>query len=252
MADCTNPKKGATGGHFPTSDEYHKYFETTATSPKKTPEAAPRRSDRLNNRPSNNKDAKPKQSFLRRVVAAVAASMATMTASPEAAAAVATAAALPKVEAMVAKEKAIDAVVMVAEAEAKEVVLAKVAVLARKAAAEVTRKQQGHVLSATNLVMVIEMSAQMVRLTIQLKKFSARAKSHRREATTLLVQLEWLAAIRGGAAEESALTDADEAELEVKLLEAQLKAMKAKKRAEGSKDNNRSGGAATDSHHGWE
>jgi hypothetical protein len=56
----------------------------------------------------------------------------------------------------------------------------------------------------------------------------------------------------GGAAEESASTDADEAELEVKLLEAQLKAMKAKKRAEGSKDNNRSGGAATDSHHGWE
>ena len=56
----------------------------------------------------------------------------------------------------------------------------------------------------------------------------------------------------GGAAEESASTDADEAELEVKLLEARLKAIKAKKRAEGSKDNNRSGGAAADSHHGWE
>jgi hypothetical protein len=105
-----------------------------------------------------------------------------------------------KVEATAAKEKAIEAavVVVVAEAEAKEAVLAKVAVLARKAAAEVTRKQQGHVLSATNLVMVIEMSAQMVRLTIQLKKFSARAKNHRREATTLLVQLEVVGSDQGG------------------------------------------------------
>ena len=103
-----------------------------------------------------------------------------------------------KVEATAAKEKAIEAAVVVAEAEAKEAVLAKVAVLARKAAAEVTRKQQGHVLSATNLVMVIEMSAQMVRLTIQLKKFSARAKSHRREAATLLVQLEVVGSDQGG------------------------------------------------------
>ena len=34
----------------------------------------------------------------------------------------------------------------------------------------------------------------------------------------------------------------------MKLLEAQLKVARAKKRAEGSKDNNRT----TDSHHGWE
>ena len=47
----------------------------------------------------------------------------------------------------------------------------------------------------------------------------------------------------GGAAAESASTDDEEAALEVKLLEAQLRAVRARKRSEGSKDNN--------SHHGW-
>ena len=44
-------------------------------------------------------------------------------------------------------------------------------------------------------------------------------------------------------AEESASIDDEEAALEVKLLEAQLRAIRARKRSEGSKDNN--------SHHGW-
>ena len=89
-----------------------------------------------------------------------------------------------------AKAKAIEAAVVVvpAGAEAKRAVQAR-AVLAPQVGAVVTRKRIGLVSSAISLVTVIEKSAQMVRLTIHLKKSQARAKSHRREAT-LLAHLE--------------------------------------------------------------
>ncbi len=90
-----------------------------------------------------------------------------------------------------AKAKAIEAAVVVvpAGAEAKRAVQARKAVLAPQVGAVATRKRLGLFSSAISLVMVIEMSAQMVRLTKGLKKFQARAKNHRREAT-LRAQLE--------------------------------------------------------------
>ena len=102
-------------------------------------------------------------------------------------------------EATVAKAKATEAVVVVAEAEAKGAVLAKEAALVPKVVAVVvTRKRLGHALSAISLVMVIEMFAQMVRHTTHLKKFPARARSNQREATTPLVQLEVVGSDQGG------------------------------------------------------
>ena len=99
-----------------------------------------------------------------------------------------------------AKAKAIEAAVVVvpAGAEAKRVVQASRAVLALQVGAVATRKRIGLVSSAISLVTVIETFAQMVRHTIQPKKSPARAKSHRREATALLVSLEVVGSDQGG------------------------------------------------------
>ena len=75
------------------------------------------------------------------------------------------------------------------EAKAEGTVRASKAVLAPKVVVAVIRKLQRRAISAISMVMVIAISVQMVRHTTHLKKFPARASSHRREAT-LLAPLE--------------------------------------------------------------